>query len=143
MAKSRYQSTERPRVRSLLRRTDQAVIALCVAAALASLAAYWLLHGGHRGELIEIDRATPRDPQFNIDLNKAEWPEFTVLPSIGEVLAKRIVASRKNDGPFRDHADLMRVRGIGPRTLERVAPYLLPMAESETVADAAGPSDAG
>lgn len=56
-----------------------------------------------------------------------------MLPGLGETLAKRIVASRESEGPFRDHDDLRRVRGIGPRTLERIRPYLLPIPEIESV----------
>jgi hypothetical protein len=33
-----------------------------------------------------------------------------------------------------DHEDLLRVSGIGPRTLERMKPYLLPMPGQEEVA---------
>ena len=117
----------------LLRRADQVVVGTALGVALAAMAAYWLLYGGHRGELIEIDRAAPRDPQFIVDLNQADWPELTVLPDVGEVLAKRIVASREAIRPFRDHADLMRVNGVGPRTLERITPYLLPMPDQKTI----------
>ena len=61
------------------------------------------------------------------------------MPSIGEQLAKRIVADRQENGPFRDHGDLRRVRGIGPRTLETMRPYLLPLADIEaTAGDQAG-----
>jgi len=58
-----------------------------------------------------------------------------LLPEIGESLAKRIVESRDADGPFADHDDLQRVRGIGPKTLDRVRPYLLPMPNRATVVD--------
>ena len=64
----------------------------------------------------------------------SHWPELSQLPGIGETLARRIVESRVDDGPFVDHSDLTRVRGIGPRTLARIAPYLLPMPEGGAVA---------
>jgi competence protein ComEA len=50
------------------------------------------------------------------------------------VLARRIVESRQDDGAFVDHEDLLRVNGIGPRTLQRMKPYLLPMADRDEVA---------
>jgi competence protein ComEA len=127
--------------RPLLRRADQVVIAVTLAAAVVAMAAYWFVQGGHRGELIEIDRAEPLGPHFIVDVNTADWPELIVLPELGEVLAKRIVASRKLHGPFRDHADLLRVNGIGPRTLERIRPFLLPMPDVENVAGAADADD--
>jgi len=57
------------------------------------------------------------------------------MPDIGEQLARRIVADRQQNGPFRDLADLRRVRGIGPKTLEGMRPYLLPVPDLETTAE--------
>jgi competence protein ComEA len=119
---------------TLLRAADQVVVATCLLVALIAMAAWWFANGGHRGELIEIDRAGPLEPQFAVDINAADWPELTLLPEVGETLAKRIVASREALGPFLDHRDLMRVEGIGPLTLEAVSPYLLPMPDAENVA---------
>jgi competence protein ComEA len=98
------------------------------------MAVYWFAHGGHRGELIEIDRADPLTARYLVDVNKADWPEFAELPDVGETLARRIIESRDAAGPFGDHDDLLRVRGIGPRTLERLKPYLLPMPNQQDVA---------
>ena len=56
------------------------------------------------------------------------------MPGIGEQLSKRIVADREMNGPFRDFDDLRRVRGIGPKTLDGMKPYLLPMADLEATA---------
>ena len=120
--------------RPLLRRLDQAAVATLVAFALLGMGVYWFVQGGHRGELIEIDRAQPLSARFLVDINKADWPEFAELPVVGETLARRIVDSRATVGPFGDHHDLLRVRGIGPRTLERLKPYLLPMPNQEDVA---------
>lgn len=113
----------------LLRRVDQAGVAALVLAGLGSMLAWWVLHGGCRGRLVELERAEPRAAQFQVDLNQADWPELVQLPGIGETLARRIVDSRSRDGPFLDHEDLQRVHGIGPKTLERIRPYLLPMPE--------------
>ena len=127
-------NSEPPTRRTLLRAADQAAVAACLAIALVAMAAWWFAKGGHRGELIEIDRAEPLEPNFLVDINSADWPELTLLPDVGETLAKRIVASREADGPFLDNNDLMRVNGIGPRTLEAVRPYLLPMPDAANVA---------
>ena len=85
--------------------------------------------GGH----VDIDHAERRPIEFKIDINQADWPEFTLLPGIGETYARRIVESRDLDGPFTSHEDLQRIRGIGPKTMDKIRPYLLPidMAESE------------
>jgi len=119
----------------LLRAADQTVVAVLVASALTAMGLYWVVRGGPRGELIEIDRAGPLVARFQVDVNTAEWPELAQLPEVGEVLARRIVDSRLEDGAFADHDDLMRVNGIGPLTLERMKPYLLPMPGRGEVAD--------
>jgi competence protein ComEA len=120
--------------RPVLRRMDQAAVAALVALSLAGMGVYWVAQGGPRGELIEIDRAEPLTARYLVDINKAEWPEFAELPDIGETMARRIVESRAAAGAFRDHDDLRRVRGIGPRTLEKLKPYLLPMPGQQEVA---------
>jgi competence protein ComEA len=125
----------------LLRRADQAAVATLVLAALAGMGAYWFVEGGHRGELIEIDRAEPLVARYQVDVNKAEWPEFAELPDVGEILARRIVESRAAAGPFADHGDLERVEGIGPLTLEKMRPYLLPMPDRADVAGGEGRLD--
>jgi competence protein ComEA len=125
-------------MRPLLRRADQAAVAGFVALALVAMGVYWFAQGGHRGELIEIDRAEPLTARYLVDINKAHWPELAELPELGETLARRIVESRAAAGPFGDHDDLLRVRGIGPRTLERLKPYLLPMPDQEDVASKGG-----
>lgn len=61
-----------------------------------------------------------------LELNRATAPEWERLPGIGPSLAARIVADRAERGPFRSPEGLLRVRGIGPRTLERIRPYLAP-----------------
>ena len=118
----------------LLRRVDQAVVAVLVLAGLAATVGWWGSQGGFQGRLIEVQRAEPRAAAYQVDLNTAEWPELIQIPSIGPTLGRRIVESRQNDGPFLDHDDLMRVRGIGPKTLETVRPYLRPMPGSSALA---------
>ncbi len=120
--------------RSWLRRADQAVVAGALLVAIAAVGVYWLAQGGLQGRLIEIDRAAPLEAQYLVDLNAADWPELAQTPGIGETLARRIVAERLARGPYRDHQDLLRVKGIGPKTLERMRPYLLPLAGDGTMA---------
>jgi len=103
-------------------------------AALVSVVAYWVTQGGLSGRLIELDRAPRTSVAFEVDINAADWPELSTLPNIGETLAKRIVESRKAEGPFADVDDLERVRGIGPKTLEQLRPYLRPLPPSGNVA---------
>lgn len=55
-----------------------------------------------------------------VNINTADAEALTRLPGIGPVLADRIVADRDSAGPYRTADDLLRVRGIGPATLERL-----------------------
>ncbi len=113
------------KIRRVLRRADQTAVAGLVVLALVALAASWVLHGGLRGGLVEIDRAVRRQVRFRVDVNRASWPELAQLPGIGPTLARRIVACRTRRGPFRQHDDLLMVRGIGPSTLARATSTLL------------------
>ena len=62
---------------------------------------------------------------FQLDLNQADWTEFALLPGIGETLAKRIVSRRKSLGGFRHIDELLEVKGIGPRKLMKLRPFVL------------------
>jgi competence protein ComEA len=128
--------------RLILRRADQAVAAAVIFASLAAMAGWWTWQDRLRGRLIDIERAEPIAIDFKIDVNKADWPELALMPNIGEQLAKRIVADRGDRGPFRDHSELRRVRGIGPKTLESMKPYLLPLPDLEATANENGNSAA-
>jgi len=121
----------------LLRRSDQAVLAVFGGLALAGMIAAWFVQDGWSGRLTEIDEQQPREAKFLVDINTAQWPELSQLPRVGEVLAKRIVASREEHGPFRSHDDLDRVYGIGPKTIEKIRPYLLPIEEQDAEKKAA------
>jgi competence protein ComEA len=118
-----------------LRHRDQLVVALSVGACFVAMGLHWFWRGGHTGEFLEVERVVPGTIPYLVDVNRADWVEFTVLPGVGETLAKRIVESRTTHGPFRDVEDLSRVNGIGPRTVERLRPYLRPLADLENTAE--------
>lgn len=117
-----------------LRLADQALVAALVAIGLLGMAVYWTAGGGWQERLIDIESAPRRSANYVVDVNRASWPELAQLPGIGETLARRIVESRTTKGPFLDHDDLQRVRGIGPRTVQRIKPYLLPLPRNATLA---------
>ena len=47
-----------------------------------------------------------------------------ILPGIGAKKALAIVEWRNQNGPFADVSQLTDVRGIGPKTLERLKTYI-------------------
>jgi competence protein ComEA len=61
---------------------------------------------------------------MRMDPNTASAAMLERLPGIGPALAARIVEHRELHGPFRRPRDITAVRGIGPATYERLAPYL-------------------
>ncbi len=72
----------------------------------------------------EPERERPRRPTGPVPINVVDADSLLCLPGIGPVLAARIVEERALNGRFANRRDLQRVRGIGPRMAERLAPYL-------------------
>lgn len=106
---------------------------ICAPAVIAVVLAAWLTAS------TSVRTATPRAAhagssaaalQDRIDPNTAPWWELTALPQIGPTIAQRIVAFREDHAAhaaspaFACLADLDRVRGIGPKTLARIGPFL-------------------
>ncbi|MEW6143773.1 MAG: ComEA family DNA-binding protein [Thermodesulfobacteriota bacterium] len=59
-----------------------------------------------------------------IGINSATAEDLEALPGIGEKLALRIVAWRKENGRFRDTSDLLEVNGMGEKKLAGIKPYI-------------------
>jgi competence protein ComEA len=59
-----------------------------------------------------------------INVNRATKAEFDSLTGIGPVIASRIINYRSANGPFLALDDLLKVSGIGSKTLERIRPRL-------------------
>lgn len=55
-----------------------------------------------------------------IDINKATLDELTSIPGIGPVTAQRIIDFRKENGNFKTVDDLLKVKGIGEKLLDRI-----------------------
>ncbi|SMF88664.1 competence protein ComEA [Paenibacillus uliginis N3/975] len=59
-----------------------------------------------------------------ININTADAAALMDLPGIGEKKAQAIIDYRTKHGPFRTAADLLEVKGIGPKMLEKMKPYV-------------------
>lgn len=62
----------------------------------------------------------PAAPAAPLDINTATAAELEALPGIGPKTAAAIIAGR----PYSSVEDLLRVKGIGPATLEKLRPYV-------------------
>ena len=103
---------------------DQTFVAVCIAVFLVIVAINWLKVSGWGLVPLEFDRQAARRYDFRIDINNASWIEWAQIEGIGEATARKIVEDREKNGPFRGISDVQRVKGIGPKTLERIRPFL-------------------
>ncbi len=63
-------------------------------------------------------------------LSTATADSLDLLPGVGPVLAARLIAARAANGAFRSWDDVDRVRGIGPKTIERLKALAAPAPSS-------------
>jgi competence protein ComEA len=68
---------------------------------------------------------------LSLDPNLASAADLEALPGIGPVLARRIVEFREERGPFKNIEELQRVKGLGPKILEKIRPYVVIIANSQ------------
>ena len=107
-----------------MRRSDQIVLAVLCGLLVLLSAWHWARLSGWGTHEVEIVRHPARQYDYRIDVNTATWVEWIQLPGIGEMLARRIIDDREQNGPFEAVEDLQRVKGIGPKTIENLRPYL-------------------
>src|SRR5579871_1866762 len=69
--------------------------------------------------------ATKKPPTHPIDINSANSAQLQEVPGIGPATADKILRTRKSYGAFKSVDDLLSVRGIGPKKLEKMRKYLV------------------
>jgi competence ComEA-like helix-hairpin-helix protein len=62
-----------------------------------------------------------------IDINKASLSEISELPGISDKVAADVVEERNRIGRFRSPEDLLVVRGIKEKRLQKILPFLAEM----------------
>lgn len=70
------------------------------------------------------ERMSVAMPNGDVDVNRAGAEELEALSGVGPVLAQEIIAERERNGDFYYPEDLINVKGIGEKTLEKMREQL-------------------
>src|SRR5690554_1598854 len=62
---------------------------------------------------------------FPLNINTATKKELVLIPSIGPKTAETIIDYREKNGPFSNLQELLKIKGIGPATLDKLKSYLI------------------
>jgi competence protein ComEA len=68
--------------------------------------------------------AKKKPPAHPVNLNTAASKELQLVPGIGPSTADKILQMRKSYGAFKSVDDLLAIKGIGPKRLEKMRKYL-------------------
>ena len=68
--------------------------------------------------------AKKKPPAQPVNLNTATSEQLQQVPGIGPATADKILKMRKSYGPFKSVDDLLAIRGLGPKRLEKMRKYL-------------------
>lgn len=74
--------------------------------------------------LTAIAGATKKPPLAPVNINTANSAELQQVPGIGPATADKILQMRKSYGTFKSVDDLLSIRGIGKKRLEKMRKYL-------------------
>ena len=61
---------------------------------------------------------------FPLPMNQFSAQDWEAFPHVGPKLAQKIVDYQRRKGPFKNLEELLEVPGVGPKTLESMAPFL-------------------
>lgn len=76
------------------------------------------------GKASPASPAAPVAAAGQISINSASAAQLEELPGVGPAIAGRIVEYRQANGGFKSIDEIERVKGIGPKKLESMRPYL-------------------
>lgn len=73
---------------------------------------------------------TPAAKERVVNINTADASQLALLPRVGPALSQRILDFRQENGEFAAPEELILVRGIGEKTFELLAPYVVVKGET-------------
>ena len=65
-----------------------------------------------------------KPPEKPVNLNTASSEQLQQVPGIGPATAGKVLQMRKTYGPFKSVDDLLAIRGLGAKRLEKMRKYL-------------------
>ncbi len=89
----------------------------CLAMILSLFAAPWM----SVANAAPAQAATAKAVTAPVNVNAASAKELQTLPGIGRVTAQRILDYRTTKGPFAVVEDLLKIKGIGPSSLQKIS----------------------
>jgi len=104
-------------------RQERGVILFLLGAALAGLAADFLIKNNSRPEVISYFNQGENTGRIN--LNQADIDALKSIPGVGEKLASRIIEYRNQHGDFTDGNELKEIKGIGKSKYNVIKEYLI------------------
>jgi competence ComEA-like helix-hairpin-helix protein len=74
--------------------------------------------------LVVVSSASKKPPTQPVNINTADSTQLQLVPGIGPSTAEKILQMRKSYGAFKSVNDLIAIRGMGPKRLEKMRKYL-------------------
>ena len=81
---------------------------------------------------VRVAEEKEKNPQENrknqllksVNINTSDKADIMTIPRIGPVTAERIILHREDHGLYNSVEELLNVKGIGPKTLEKIRTYI-------------------
>jgi len=71
-----------------------------------------------------VNGGKKKPPVKPVNINTATSEELQQVPGIGPATAQKILQMRKSYGPFKSVDDLLAIRGLGEKRLDKMRKYL-------------------
>ena len=78
----------------------------------------------NHGKYIVVNTNKFEIDKIRIDINNADKSELMKLPGIGKELSERIINYRNSIGKFEKIDEIINIKGIGKKKLEKILPFV-------------------